>query len=231
MIAVPMAFTAVDADKRAARTEIINKLVIAGWTGRNVDALEKHIRELEEMGVARPKSAPIYYRVSAALLTTAPHIEVIGGDSSGEAEFVMFRFSDGLWVGVGSDHTDRKAETQGVTLSKQMCAKPIAPEIWPYAEVQPHWEQLMLRSWIVENGERVLYQEGSVAAMRSPENLFELYKSHGGKLELGNAMFCGTHAAKGGIRWSPVFEIELEDPVMRRKINHRYEIHPLPVEG
>ena len=30
-------------------------LVIAGWTGRNVEALEAHIRELEALGVKRPK--------------------------------------------------------------------------------------------------------------------------------------------------------------------------------
>ena len=36
----------------------IDDLVIAGWTGRNVEALEKHIAELEELGVPRPSSVP-----------------------------------------------------------------------------------------------------------------------------------------------------------------------------
>ena len=31
----------------------IDNVVIAGWTGRNVEALEKHIVELEELGVPR----------------------------------------------------------------------------------------------------------------------------------------------------------------------------------
>ena len=35
-----------------------------------------------------------------------------------------------LYVGVGSDHTDRKVETYNITASKQMCDKPIAPELW-----------------------------------------------------------------------------------------------------
>jgi hypothetical protein len=44
-------------------------------------------------------------------------------------------------------------------------------------------------------------------------------------------MFCGTFAAKGGIRPSSSFEMELEDPVLKRKLVHRYRIRELPVEG
>ena len=44
----------------------IKSLVIAGWTGRNVAALEAHIKELEAIGVKRPKSVPIFYRTSRA---------------------------------------------------------------------------------------------------------------------------------------------------------------------
>ncbi len=32
----------------------IEQLVIAGWTGRDPAAVEKHIRELEALGVRRP---------------------------------------------------------------------------------------------------------------------------------------------------------------------------------
>src|SRR6476619_5239781 len=101
----------------------IDSLVIAGWTGRNVEALEAHIKELEALGVKRPKSVPIFYRNAVSLLTTAGEIQAVGEKSSGEVEFVLYALEDGLWVGVGSDHTDRKAETINVTLSKQMCAK------------------------------------------------------------------------------------------------------------
>jgi hypothetical protein len=88
----------------------VRELVIAGWTGRDVAALEKHIRELEAIGVKRPKTTPIFYRVAAALLTSDDTIEVLGDQSSGEAECVVYSFDSGLFVGVGSDHTDRKAE-------------------------------------------------------------------------------------------------------------------------
>src|SRR5471030_1843526 len=116
----------------------IDSLVIAGWTGRNVEALEAHIKELEAIGVKRPKSVPIFYRVAASLLTTAGSIEVMADKSSGEVEFVLYALDDGLWLGVGSDHTDRKAETVSVTMSKQMCAKPVGAGLWRYDEVKPH---------------------------------------------------------------------------------------------
>jgi hypothetical protein len=201
----------------------INELVIAGWTGRDEAALRKHIRELEEIGVKPPKTTPIFYRVSASLFTYANEIQVSGPDTSGEVEFVLISTERGLRVAVGSDHTDRKAETIGVSLSKQLCAKPVSTDSWPYEEVKPHWEKLVLRSW--QDGE--LYQEGPVTAMRSPEDLMARY----GKLPAGHAMFCGTLAAKGGIRGGSRFRMELEDPVRARKLTHEYRVKILPVEG
>jgi len=198
------------------------ELVIAGWTGRDEIALKKHIKELEEIGVKPPKTTPIFYRVSAALFGQFTEIQVSGPDTSGEVEFVLMQKADGLYVTVGSDHTDRKAETIGVTLSKQLCQKPTCPQAWRYDEVKPHWEKLVLRSWA--DGE--LYQEGTVAAMRSPEDLLSRHP-----LRAGWAMYCGTLAAKGGIRPSQKFEMELSDPVLKRTLRHVYSARVLPVEG
>ncbi len=44
-------------------------------------------------------------------------------------------------------------------------------------------------------------------------------------------MFGGTFAAKGGIRPASRFEFELEDPVLKRKISHGYDVVTLPVRG
>lgn len=208
----------------------VRQAIVAGWTGRNREALEKHIRELEELGVARPASTPIYYRVSAARVTTDPVIQTTGAASSGEVEFVLAQWGGQMWVGVGSDHTDREAETYNVTVSKQMCEKPVAGAFWRFGDVSAHWGQLVMRSYIFENGARVLYQEGSVEAMLDPAVLIEGYA---GKTELdeGAVMFCGTFAAKGGIRPADVFEFEIEDPVLGRKISHSYQLEKLPVMG
>ncbi len=209
----------------------IQSVVVAGWTGRDQAAVEKHIRELEELGVKRPASTPIFYRVASSRITTLDRIEVSGADSSGEVEFVLARIRGGLYVGVGSDHTDRVIEAVGVTVSKQMCDKPIATSFWPWEEVADHWSQLMLRSWILEDGQRRLYQEGSVETMLDPLDLISRWSDGGGALPDNCLMFCGTLPAIGGIRTSPVFEFELHDPKLNRSIRHQYTIESLPVYG
>jgi len=209
----------------------IERLIIAGWTGRDSAAVEAHIEELVRLGVARPKTTPIFYRVAAQLLTTAGAIEVMGPDTSGEVEPVVVSLADGLWVGVGSDHTDRVQEAHGVTLSKQLCAKPVAPTLWRHEEVEGHWDRLVVRSYATIDNRRRLYQEGSLAALRPPLELMAKYLNNNDVLPPGSVMFGGTMAVQGGIEPARRFEIELDDPVLGRKITHAYDILCLPVEG
>jgi hypothetical protein len=209
----------------------ISNLIIAGWTGRDKAAIAAHIEELALFGVPRPASTPIFYRVSAGLLTIGDRIQTMGGDGSGEIEPVYFALEDGLWVGVGSDHTDRKAETQGITLAKQLCPKPVAPTLWRFEDVVDHWDQVTLRSKVVRDGTRSIYQEGPVSAMMRPEDLISQYTGGNQVLPANTAMFGGTMAVEGGIAPADVFEMTLEDPVLGRKIEHSYRIEVLPVLG
>ena len=211
-------------------TLAIDQAVIAGWTGRDPVARDKHIAELEAIGIARPASTPIYYRVSARRLTTEDSIEVSGGDSSGEVEFVLIGWQGRVFVGLGSDHTDRKVETYSITVSKQMCDKVMAPVLWELEDVAGHWDQLILRSFAWIGGARVLYQEGTLDNMLSVAELVRR-GFEDGKLPDGCAMFGGTFAAKGGIRPASRFEYELEDPVLKRCIRHAYDVIELPVLG
>ena len=206
----------------------IENLVIAGWTGRDVTALNHHIEELKAIGVQPPSRVPIYYRAAAQMLTQADRIQVLGDESSGEVEPVLVGAADRLWVTVGADHTDRKVESYGIAVSKQMCAKPIGRTAWRFEEVEPHWDRLILRSFIQEDGRKVLYQEGTLAKIRDPRELIFGWKDEK-RLPMGAVMFCGTMPAIGAIRPSPRFEMELDDPVLGRKISHAYEIEALPV--
>src|ERR1700720_2188335 len=92
----------------------IGDLVIAGWTGRDVAALNHHIEELKAIGVQPPSRVPIYYRAAAQKLTQAHSLQVRGDDGSGEVEPVLIGAADRLWVTVGADHTDRKVESYGI---------------------------------------------------------------------------------------------------------------------
>ena len=225
-----LTFTIDARDTTTPLTLAIDQAVIAGWTGRDPVARDKHIAELEAIGIARPATTPIYYRVSARRLTTTDSIEVCGGNSSGEVEFVLIGWQGRVFVGLGSDHTDRKVETYSVTVSKQMCEKVMAPLLWELEDVIDHWDRMMLRSHAWIDGKRVLYQEGTLDSMLSVKELVQGCFANG-KLPDGCAMFGGTFAAKGGIRPASRFEYELEDPVLKRSIRHAYEVIELPVRG
>jgi hypothetical protein len=214
----------------ATRQVKFDRLIIAGWTGRDPVARDKHIAELEEIGIPRPASTPIYYEVAASRLTTATSIEASGGESSGEVEFILLRSGRQLYVGVGSDHTDRKVETYNITVSKQMCDKPIAPELWLYSDVAAYWDQIVLRSYATIAGKRELYQEGTLTGMLPPDDLIARRYGAGGLPE-GTAMFGGTFAAKGGIRPAERFDFEIFDPVLNRTIRHGYAVETLAVVG
>jgi hypothetical protein len=204
-------------------TEVtVDSAIVAGWAGRDRAAVEHHIAELEELGVPRPSSFPLFYRVSASRLTTAPELEAPAG-SSGEVEAVLLRHGGRLWVGVGSDHTDRDVEAYSVAVSKQLCDKPIAADFWPYDEVAPYWDRLELRSWIDDD---VPYQDGTLESLLHPDELLPLAQP---AVEEGTLIFCGTLGAIGGIRPAARFRYQLADPVLGRTIDAHYAIRTLPL--
>ncbi|MFD1557356.1 DUF2848 domain-containing protein [Paraburkholderia silviterrae] len=204
------------------------RLIIAGWAGRNRDEIEHHIAELVALGVKRPSSVPCFYEVSASLLTSDPHIDVIGTHSSGEVEAVLMHdATHGLLVGIGSDHTDRRVESYDVAVSKQVCAKPLGTTLWRFDEVAAHWDALVARSWRIDAaGERVRYQEGPLARLLPPQRLIGEAFGHAG-LPVGTALFCGTQPVIGALCPSAAFEIELHDPVLGRSLRHRYAVASL----
>ena len=209
----------------------VNHLVLAGWAGRNQAAVDAHIRELEALGTPRPTRTPVFYRVASSLLTTGNAIEVVGTETSGEVEFVLVARRDGLWVGLGSDHTDRGLERTSVALSKQLCAKVVAPTLWRFDDLAPHWDQLELRSWAHRGGRRDRYQDGTVAAILPPERLLAMYAESRAVLDIGGALFSGTVPTIAEIAPADEFEMELFDPVLGRSLQHRYRITVLPVNA
>ncbi|PXW24998.1 DUF2848 domain-containing protein [Paraburkholderia caballeronis] len=210
----------------------VERLVIAGWAGRDRDDVEHHIRELEAIGVRRPASVPCFYPLAAALLTTGARIETVGAQSSGEVEVVLVQTaSDGLVVGIGSDHTDRHVEAYDVTVSKQVCAKPLGRTLWRYDDVAGHWDALVARSWRIDaDGTRALYQEGTLARLLPPAEL--IARGFGGAvMPAGTALFCGTQPVLGALTPAAAYELELHDPVLARSLRHRYAVDALAHEA
>ena len=139
-----------------------------------------------------------------------------------------------LYLGLGSDHTDRQLETHSVALSKQICAKPVAPVLWPFEEVEAHLDEIHIRSFVRDDAdaEWVPYQAGTLASIRPLGELVASSPAASGALRLnaGTAMMCGTFAVlSGGVRPSRYFRMEMVDDRLGRTINHCYEMSALPV--
>lgn len=230
--ATPMPSGAIDfrIENGSARTALpfhTKQLVCCGWTARDRLAAERHIEELARLGVPRPSTIPIYIRLSSVLVTAADRIEVTSATTSGEVECVLLYAGRRRWLTVGSDHTDRHIETISVVASKQMCGKYVAPVCWAYDEVEPHCDQLRLRSWVTRHGATVLYQDGSVASLLRPHDLFDRALA-GSAPSAGLALFAGTIPTVADVTFGDRYDLELHDPVLNRTIRGSYHVEVLP---
>lgn len=206
-------------------------LMVAGWTGRDREALESHIAEMVAVGIAAPASVPVYYPIAPALLTQAEVIRVIGPRTSGEVEPMVLQIGGRRYLGLASDHTDRALAGHSVGLAKQVCAKPCAPALWPWDEVADRLDGLRLESWIGDEatGDWLPYQRGTLAAIRP---LAELVADCGLMARAGDGpavLLCGTLGVlAGGVRAASRFRMSLVDEARGRAIRHQYEVEELP---
>ncbi len=201
-------------------------LVVAGWVGRDEAAVQKHIEELGKHGVPAPTRTPTYMHLSPNLLTSSESVQVISPYSSGEVESALIRHDGKLYLGVGSDHTDREVEKYDIPTSKQMCAKVLAPIVWEYEEVESHLDEVVLLSWTRKAQQDLLYQEGRLGMNIRPKNLLDAMPT---RLEKENlCLFCGTLPTLTGISYGERFAFEMQDPILNRRVSHEYAVHILP---
>ena len=199
-------------------------LFAIGYAGRNMEKTLAHIRELEEeLGVPAPKKIPTIFQCSNLLLTQDETFHVVGEKTSGEVEYVIVTDNDKLYIGVGSDHTDRALESVSVLKSKQVCPKPIGKMLWDYEEIKDHIDQIRIRSWQILNGQKIVYQDGVLADILPADKILGELKSRVGGI--GNAViFSGTVPLKEGFRYGQTFTGELADEKLGRTISCQYNV-------
>lgn len=197
-------------------------VVIAGFTGRNRQAVLDHITELRELGVPTPEIVPSHYAAPPTAATQTDAVTLVRPDTSGEAEAVLVVGSDRMWLTLGSDHTDRAAESLDIAISKLVCPKPVARDAWTFDSVADHLDALELQSWITEGGHEVAYQSGTLAEIAPLADLVQgtPFTTRPDRFLL----FTGTFPAIGGIRPASRFRATLTDPVTDRKIELDYRI-------
>lgn len=226
-----LSFLVFDSSGGSSRIEFdVKHIINAGYTGRDQAAVQAHIDELKEEGIPAPEKTPTYFPKFVERITQERSFEVLDeSDHSGEAEFVLL-FQDGkVLVGVGSDHTDRKLEGVDIPKAKQIYPNTISQELWRLDDVIEHWDRLILRSWVKENGKKVLFQEATLDAMLGPSDLLAGAKEllRGPEDVEGLVVYSGTVAAIGKHPYSDYFEAEIEDPVLKRKLTQHYTMRPV----
>jgi len=206
----------------------IKGAVLCGYTGRDQSAVKRHIEELRKEGVKPPPSVPTFYPKPPQGVAVEDHIYVEGHETSGEIEFVLLVNPQDIWVGLGSDHTDRGLERLDILKSKQACPILLSRNLWKYEEIKDHWDKIGIRSWATKEGKKVLYQESTLATILPPEELIRLVQQKvRGPLE-GIAIYSGTPPIKTeGMIFADRFEGELYDPILKRKLTLDYSIHTL----
>ena len=201
----------------------VREVLLAGYTGRDRAGVMAHIEELADLGVAPPERVPMVY-VVGPIVTTSPRLVVHASQTSGEVEFFLAPTPTGLLVGVGSDHTDREQEAIDVATSKRLCPKVVSRSVWRYADVEDHWDQIEIRAWVTKDGERRLYQEGTLAAFMPVADLLAELERAGYPDLAGRLVFGGTLPALGGFVYGERFECELRDPLLDRRLACAYDV-------
>ena len=203
---------------------VFNTCVAIGYAGRDQQSVRLHVEELAKLGVPRPASIPSMYWVSPDVIECTDQIQVVGEETSAEIEFFMAPDAEGrLYVTVVSDHSDRKLESVSVSKAKQICPKIIGSEFWALDDVREHWDDLRLICR-ARQGDVTPYQDAPVGSLLNWSELLELARADAPCA--GPVAFCsGTVPVEdGNIRYADAWDIRLEDPVMGRAIEHRYEV-------
>ena len=216
-------------DRIEPLTFTYQRMVNAGYVGRNQAEVRRHIEELAKKGIPGPKTTPTLYPVIPRALLTDAEIEVYSGETSGEVEYVLLVEDERrIYVGLGSDHTDRHLEEADIPRSKQICPNVLSRKVWPLEEVTDHWDDLVMRSRVVSSGQEVLYQEARLALILGPDELMTFVRSKiPGSLN-GTVIYSGTVGMlTDGFVHGERFEAELVDEMLNRRLELAYEVRPL----
>lgn len=195
------------------------RLIVAGYTGRDADAVARHIAELAAIGVPVPPAVPAFYELDPALLTTGPVVETDGAATSGEVEPVLIRHGGGCYLGVGSDHTDRELERRDIAAAKAACPKPLSPQVITLT-ASGDWDAITIESRVDGRA----YQHGTLAALRDPADLLERLEDVLGAIEEDLVVYAGTlPLLDGQFRPGRLWQVSLTTAPGTR-LTHCYEV-------
>lgn len=207
----------------AQRTFDVKRMYNYGSATRDADDAVPHQEEVAAAGVkiAFDIPAPRTYPISPHNVLIGGEIGVHNDETSGEVEIVLLVDGGELFVGVGSDHTDRALERTSIVWSKQAYPNVLAPRVWPFADVCDHWDDLVLRSWV--DGRQ--YQDVSTSIFLHPDDMLKELAERVRELPPTYLLFCGTFVSVDkALGFGGTWRFELHDPSLGRRIQHEYVV-------
>lgn len=205
------------------------KMVNAGFTGKNQEEVRHHLTELAQKGIEVPDATPTLYPVVLRALSTESTMEVYGDETSGELEYVLFvKDENEIYVGLGSDHTDRNLEEFHIPRSKQICPNIVSKTVWHLSEIESHWDSLTMNCTVEKDGKSIVYQKGELGLLLNPAELIAFVKEKiVGPME-GVVIYSGTFKMlTDEFVFADRFSAELVDSKLQRKIEFAYDVNPL----
>ncbi len=210
-----------------------DKMLNAGFTGRDQAEVRHHLDELSAKGIEVPESTPTLYPVIPSALTAETSIDVYGEETTGEIEYVLFiKNEKEIYVGIGSDHTDRKLEELDIPRAKQITPNLISPVVWELSELIDHWDDLSMECSVQQGNKTILYQKGGLGLLMSPKELMEFVSQEiEGPLD-NSVIFSGTVKMEtDDFVFTDIFSGLLVDPTLNRSIGFNYTIKPMRYMG
>lgn len=197
-------------------------VIVAGYTGRDEEAVQHHIDELAAIGIAPPPEVPMFYTMPHNAVSTVKDHQVQGSFTSGEVEPVYIYHNGQFYLGVGSDHTDRELEAKDIGESKRACPKPISVTVFPFRNLDDmSLDEYKAHCWV--DGE--LYQSGKLNNLRTPKNILSLLADRLSVQETNYICFGGTlPLINGSFLPGREWKVEIESPE-GMKVTHNYSIH------
>lgn len=193
-------------------------VIVAGFTGRDQAHVQHHIEELVAIGVPAPESVPTFYPVDTGLATQSDNVRTGGSNTSGEVEPVLIRHGGRLYLSVGSDHTDRDIERDSIARSKEACPKPLGRQAIPLTD-DIDWDAVAVACSV----DGVLYQEGTLAALRIPTDVLAIYDDLSDSPGSDLIMFGGTLPLLNGV-FIPGVTWELTLRAGATTLTHHYTV-------
>lgn len=207
----------------------VRRMVNAGFTGRDREEVKHHLEELSAKGVTVPDETPVMYPVLPKALSTDTEIQVYGTETSPEIEYVLLVDDEKrIYVGIGSDHTDRNLELHDIPRAKQICPNLMSPYVWDLTDVKDHWDDLVMKCTVQKEGEQLLYQEGRLGLLMAPDELTELVSERVKGDIGGTVMYSGTVKMEtDGFVYADRCTCELVDPKLGRSLEFSYNVVPM----